>query len=113
METVLVLVLAMLLLYWLKRRDAWLIAAGAVGIVSVVVPGVAGAIHWGWTRLSLLLGEVMSRVLLTVVYFVILMPLALAARWMGRPAIRRKPGGSSYFTERNHQYSKEDISHPW
>lgn len=109
----LVLVLGLILLYWFKRRDGWLIAALAIGGVSLVVPAAARWVHWGWSRLSLLMGEISGRLLLTLVYILLLLPLSLLARWFGRSGIRRSPGGNSYFADRSHSFDKEDLMHPW
>lgn len=113
LETTLALVLGFVVLYWLKRWDGWLAAALAVGFVCLLAPPVARAIDRAWRRLSLLIGNLSSKVLLTLVYILLLLPLSLAAKWGGRSGIRRKPGGSTYFTDRNHTYDKEDLIHPW
>jgi hypothetical protein len=112
-ETILVIVLGLVLLYWFRRWNGWLIAALAIGAVSLLIPAVAGVIHRAWGLLSLAMGELSGKFLLTLVYILILMPLALAARWAGRSGIRRKTGGMTYFTERNHRYDKEDLNQPW
>jgi hypothetical protein len=113
MESVIVLVLGLIVLYLVKRREVFLVAAIGLGILSLLVPAMARAVHWGWSGLSFLLGEISGRLVLTVVYFVVLMPLALMARMTRRPAIRRRAGGNTYFKERNHRYNKEDLIHPW
>jgi hypothetical protein len=112
-ETILVIVLGLVLLYWFKRRNGLLIAALVIGAVSLLIPAVAGVIHRIWDWLSVVMGELTGKFLLTVVYILILLPLALAARWAGKSAIRRNTGGVTYFTQRNHRYDKEDLKQPW
>jgi len=112
-ETVVVILTALIVLFWIKHGNGWLIAAAATGIVCLLAPAVAGGLHWGWTRLSLLLGAVSGKILLTIVYVFILVPLAFFARRAGKLTMRMKPGGDSYFKSRNHTYSKEDLIHPW
>jgi hypothetical protein len=112
-ETVLVIVLGCIVGYLLSHARWWLPAALVIGLVSVLVPAVAGGIAVVWTKLSRLLGEVSGRVLLTVVYVLLLVPLALLARLTGHAGLRRKRAGGSYFTERNHRYEKEDMINPW
>ncbi len=112
METVLVIVLGLIVLYMVKRWNGLLVAALVIGMACVLVPALARSFHWAWMRLSLLLGEVSGRVLLTVVYVLVLLPLSLVAR--RKSTIRRKASAAgSYFTERNHRYSKEDLTNPW
>ena len=112
-ETLVVILSGLIVLYWFKRHDGLLIAAAGIGIVSLLVPAVAGAIHRGWMGLSLVLGEISGKVLLTIVYLFILVPLSLFARRTGKLGLRMKPGGDSYFKSRNHTYRKEDLIEPW
>jgi hypothetical protein len=112
-ETVLAIVLGLTALYWFKRRDALLLSALLIGVCALFVPAVATGIHWFWTKLSQILGDISGKILLTLIYFVVLLPLSLLARWSGKISIRKKPGGDTHFKERNHTYTKEDIIHPW
>jgi hypothetical protein len=112
-ETLLAIMSGLIVLYWFKRWDGLLAAAALTGFAGLLVPVVGQGIHWGWTRLSLLLGKLSGSVLLTIVYFVILVPLSWLARRGGKLNLRMKPGGDSYFTLRHHTYDKEDLSHPW
>jgi hypothetical protein len=112
-ETLVVIMTGLIVVYWFKRSEGWLLAAILLGIVAVLVPAVAAGIHWGWTRLSLLLGEVSGSILLSVVWLFVLVPLSFFARRMGKVGLRTKAGGDSYFTTRNHTYRKEDLIHPW
>ncbi len=113
LETVLVIVLAMMMVYWFKRYNALLLCAILTGLAAVLVPAVAGAIHWFWAKLSDILGSVSGRILLTVTYVLVLLPLSFLAKRFGKTTIRTKAGGNSYFKERNHTYRKEDMSNPW
>ena len=112
-ETLVVILSGLIVLYWFKRHDSLLIAAAGIGIVSLLVPAVAGAIHRGWMGLSLVLGEISGKVLLTIVYLFILVPLSFFARRAGKLGLRMKPGGDSYFKSRNHTYRKEDLIQLW
>lgn len=114
-ETLLVMVLGCIAGYFLSHghSDRWLIAALSMGVLSLVVPGFAGLLHWLWTRLSVLMGEISGKVLLTLVYILLLLPLAGLARLFGKVGFRQKKNAITYFTERNHSYEKEDMIHPW
>jgi hypothetical protein len=113
LETVLVIVLGLVAIYWFKKHNALLVAAIVIGVSALLVPAAAQGIHWCWMQLSRIMGAVSGRVLLTVVYVLVLLPMAVVARWSGKGNLRMKAGGDSYFKERNHTYTKEDIIHPW
>ncbi len=111
-ETLLVIVLGLVFLYWVKRWNGLLAAALVIGLAGLLFPVVATAIHWFWTKLSLLMGAVSGKVLLTIVYVVVLLPMALISRVMGKQTVRMKRGGN-YWKDRNHTYTKADLEHPW
>jgi hypothetical protein len=118
LETVLVIVLGLALLAWLGRRNlsrrtVFLTCAFVIGAAGLLIPAVARGIHWFWMGLSRAMGAVSGRVLLTIVYVLVLLPLSALARWTGKLTIGKKSGGKTHFKERIHTYTKEDIIHPW
>ena len=69
-----------------------------------------------WLGLSLLLGSVMSRVLLTVIFFVVVTPIALVMRLFGHDSMRRKgwkKSTESTFVTRDHRFESKDLEHPF
>jgi len=84
-----------------------LAGAGALLVLAgLLVPARLRAAYLGWMALALAVGWVMSRVVLTLIFAVVLTPLGLLARLTGKrflalepdPAapsywVRRKPGG--------------------
>ena len=66
--------------------------------------------------LSLLLGSIMSRLLLSVIFFVIVTPLALVMRLFGHDPMRRKgwkKSTDSTFVSRDHTVEAKDLEHPF
>ena len=69
-----------------------------------------------WFGLSHVLGQVMSRVLLGIIYTIFLLPMALLRQMMGKDALRLrqwKRGNESVFIEREHVFTKEDLRNPY
>ncbi len=119
LETILVLVLALGVLYWfshIKRPELakyFLLSALILGLIGVFIPFLADKIHVGWMKLAHVMGWVMSKVILTLVFFVFLLPMALIVKLMGKTGVRLKPGGNSYYKERNFLYNKESLENVW
>lgn len=119
LETILVLVLALVIFYWLKHVKSpetakyILLAAVVVGLIGVFIPALADKIHWAWMKLAHAMGWVMSKVILTLVFFVFLLPMALAKRFFGKPSVQMKAGAKSYYKERNFVYTKESLENVW
>ena len=108
------MVVGLTALSWLLHI-AWLgKVAFAIGLVSVLLPVAARWIEWSWLKLAMILGWINSRILLTVVYFIFLLPLAWVSRLFTKDPLRLKRSNTtSLYTVRNHQYRKEDLENIW
>jgi hypothetical protein len=90
-----------------------LLSALILGLIGVFIPVLADKIHWAWMKLAHVMGWVMSKVILTLVFFVFLLPMALIVRAMGKGNVKLKSGGASYYKERNFLYDKDSLEHVW
>ncbi len=69
-----------------------------------------------WLGLTNLLGMVVSRVLLTVVYIVFLLPMGMVRRAMGKDALNLtgfKKDANSVMIVRDHEFVAKDITNPF
>ncbi|PIB36216.1 hypothetical protein BFP72_12855 [Reichenbachiella sp. 5M10] len=111
-ESLLVITVGLVVLHLWLGHEALLYASVAVGGLGLVSARLRWWIVYLWGQLALGLGYVNSRVLLTVVFYMMLVPIALLRRWMTRQSSKtEKP--SSYFQERTHVYSAKDFINPW
>ena len=99
----------LLLAGWLLWRErapglrVGLAAAGALlGVAGALVPARLRAAYRAWMTVALAIGWVMSRVVLTLVFAVVLTPLALLARITGKRflALGLDRTASSYWVRR-------------
>jgi Saxitoxin biosynthesis operon protein SxtJ len=75
--------------------------SAALIIVGLFIPVAARAFHKAWMRFAVALGHVNSRVLLTLMYYLVFTPYGLVSRLAGRDPLRRRgAAGESYWTER-------------
>ncbi|MEP7277402.1 MAG: SxtJ family membrane protein [Bacteroidota bacterium] len=112
-ETILVLVLALVILYWYYKKPSLLLMAGIIGLTGLFIPPAANGIHWLWMKLGEGIGFVMNKIILVVVFILIVVPLGWISRKAGKSSIRLKAGDTSYFKTRNHDFVKEDLENPW
>jgi hypothetical protein len=114
LETILVLVFALGIFYWLRPVPAILVVAGVVAFIGIFIPFLAEKIHWAWMKLAMMMGFVMSKVLLTLVYVLFVLPLSfLSKSFRKKETMRLKRGASTYFTDRNFTYNKESLENVW
>lgn len=83
-----------------------------VGLLSFVPP-IGNRLVWGWYKLAEGLGWFNSRVLLSLVFYLIVTPVAVLFRLFGNDPLLLRDTKGSMFNFRNHTYNKEDLENPW
>ncbi|MGN8224797.1 SxtJ family membrane protein [Gracilimonas sp. BCB1] len=111
-KTQLVMVTGLLVLAAIFDSEHIAYLALAVGLLSFVPP-IGNRMVWGWYKLAEGLGWFNSRVLLSLVYYLIVTPIALLFRLFGNDPLLLKDTKGSMFHFRDHTYSKEDLENPW
>jgi hypothetical protein len=94
----------------------WLETGVAFLAIGLFIGPLATLIAQLWLRLSHLMGAVMSRLLMSLVFFTVLLPLALLRRLVTRRddlRLKRKADGASYYTEEVKTYTARDLQFPW
>jgi hypothetical protein len=113
-KNILVIVTGLLAIALIFKIQWLSIVAVGIGAVSVFIPSAARGIEWAWLKLALGLGWVNSRILLSIIYFIFLMPLAWISRLFTKdPLTLRNRKTSSLFVTRNHLYTKKDLENIW
>lgn len=108
-----VLVLAILVWYRISHHSFLLWIAGGLVLAGLFVPVLADGIHHAWMKLSVILGAVTSRILLTLIFFVVIVPLGQISRMFGKNELLVPPGQDSLFKIKDHLYTREDLEQPW
>jgi len=115
-ETILVIVAGMLLLYAYFQNSVFLYIAIGLALIGLISATLSKWITWGWYKLALGLGFVNSRILLSILFFIFLVPLAFLSRiFSGKKdslSLKKKEEGS-YFLELDKKYSKKDLDKMW
>ena len=79
----------------------WLIAGIVVGLVAIAAPWLLAPLNKAWMKLGELMGRVVSPLVLGVIFFMLITPVALVTRLFGRDELRlKKADASSYWIDR-------------
>lgn len=113
LETILILVLALLVWYHFNPNRYVLLAAIVLAAIGAFIPGLAEAIHKLWMKLGEALGFISGKVILTLIFFVFLVPLAWIAARLRKPVIKMKNRESSVFRNRNFTYTAKSMEDMW
>lgn len=106
---------------YLAWRGGWTLGPGAwtTGVAGALLVGVGLAaprllrpVYAGWMGLAFALGFVMTRVLLSVVFFGLVTPIGLAMRLAGRDPMQRRPK-ASYWIARADAPGRETMRKMW
>jgi hypothetical protein len=113
-KTILVIVTGLLAIAWIFEIPLLGKIAVVIGAISIFVPAAARGIEWVWFKIALGLGWVNSRILLSVIYFVFLLPIAWLSRLFTKDplALRRDKRATLYVT-RDHLYTGKDLEDIW
>ena len=115
LEAILVISTGFLILYLLFGRQWMLYTALTVSVLSLISPTISRWINQLWFKLALALGWVNSRILLSLVFFIFLMPVAFLQRLISgdKLQLNKKKEGESYYVDRDYQYEKKDLENVW
>ncbi|MDY6906327.1 MAG: SxtJ family membrane protein [Thermodesulfobacteriota bacterium] len=112
----LALVLILIIIAWIDTHNLF-VGAAAVGILlCMVTPRVFTPFARIWYSLSYAMGTVMSKVLLTLVYFLVVLPVGILRRLSGADPMllkRWKKKDGSVFVDRAHRFTAEDVERPY
>ena len=115
-DTGMAMVLLCLLLAVAPKRHAFLYVAMGVHVVNMIVPNIFKPLAYIWFGLSDLMGAVMSKVLLSIVFFFVVTPIAILRRMFGKDSLKLrafKGGKDSVMLERNHMFTAKDLESPY
>ncbi|MBE2281128.1 MAG: hypothetical protein IAE91_12105 [Ignavibacteriaceae bacterium] len=111
--TVLVFVTGFVALYFIFNYEPFLYIALVTGAIVTFFPKVSSMIHKGWMTLAIILGRINSYILLTAIFFVILLPLSIIAKLTKKDPLALKTVKSSYYHDRDKIFVKDDLKNPW
>mgnify|MGYP000266995721 FL=1 len=89
--------------------------AFGLGLISLLSDSFASILSKVWLKLAELLGRVNGYILLTIIFFFFLTPIALIMRLIQKTdslKLKRQTKDSIYET-RNHTYQAKDLSNIW
>lgn len=115
-DTGMALVLVSLIVFFITREIRYVTIATGLLLLDMIAPALFKPAAKVWFALSHVLGTVMSKVLLTVVFLVVLTPVGLLRAMLGKDPMRVrqfKKDTASAFRVRDHAFGPADIEQPF
>ena len=87
------------------QSKGWLffVSAALFFVVAIARPSILGPLNRAWAKFGLLLGQVFNPILLGVVFFLVVTPIAVVLRLLGKDSLhlKSKPDLKSYWIDRS------------
>ena len=112
----LALVLLCLIGYLIWRPSILLILAVIFLVIAMTYPLIFQPFARVWFALSIFLGTIVSKVILAILFYTMVLPVGLVRRAMGKDSMQLKAwkqGEDSVFRVREHVFEGKDLEHPY
>lgn len=115
-DTGMAMVLICLLLVYFGSRQLFFGLAILLLIVNMIRPNVFKPVAKLWFGLSNALGSVMSRIILSIIFLAVVLPVGFIRRAIGKDSLQLrkwKKNRLSVFKARDHEFTSDDIKYPY
>jgi hypothetical protein len=115
-DTGMAMVLLLLIFYLSQKREAFLLGALACHIVNMAVPQIYRPVAVVWLGLSHVLGIFTSKIVLTIVFGAVVIPIGLLRKMFGKDSLNLrvfKMSADSVMLARNHTFVAADLEKPY
>ena len=106
--------LAVLIFALHYKNDHWVVAAFVLILITIILPVIFYPFALVWFGLSELLSIVSPAIILAIIFFLIVTPVGLIRRLLGKDSMRLKQfkkDKRSVMIDRNHLYTESDFLH--
>ncbi len=113
-ETLLVIATGMTVFFLVTKKEYFLYIGIGLAVIGLAIPIAAKYIHLGWMGIAKVLGFINSHIILGLVFFLFLTPLALLRRIGRKDGLQlKKKNEGSYFSKKEHVFEDKDLENPW
>jgi Saxitoxin biosynthesis operon protein SxtJ len=112
-STVLVICMGFLVLFLVFGWKWALYTSLGIGVLAIASTFLSQKIEWLWMKLSVVLGFIVPNILLSILFFVFLLPIALLSRLVHKDPLKLSGKYKSYFVDVNKQMDKAAFEKTW
>lgn len=115
-DTGMALVMLLLILYVSLKWRELLFGAMALHVLTMTAPQMFRPFAVVWLGLSDLLGAVISKILMSIVFFAVVTPIGVIRRLAGKDSLKLrdfKASDDSVMLTRNHVFTGADLERPY
>ena len=115
-DTGMAMILICLLIEMFTHKHQYITLTLVILIVNMILPTIFKPLALVWFAFSRLLGTISSKILLTIIFFIIIIPVGIFRKLIGKDSMRIhqwKKQTTSVMKKRYHTFTSEDIETPY
>ena len=113
-KTVLLICIVFLLVHIVTEREWSIYVSFIVGALGLLSNSIARIVNNFWIRIALVLNWVMQNLLLSVIFYIILTPIAILSKIYGsKNQLMIENTKQSMFKPKDTKYNRESFGKPW
>jgi len=108
--------ICLLIAIFSSKTQAFLLASVGALLITMTFPTLLKPLAVLWFGFSNRLGKVMSTILLSIIYAVVIVPIGWCRQKLGKDSMQLnmfEQSNTSFFQNRNHSFGKEDLLNPY
>ncbi|PHR45110.1 MAG: hypothetical protein COA32_14010 [Fluviicola sp.] len=112
--TVLTIIVGLLVVNFFVKNEVLVWVAIAIGGLSILSSLIRNTIHFLWMKLADILGLIIPKIILSLVFFLIVTPLGVFSRWLSpKEQLILKNDKDSTFFDVDKKFEKSFFEKPW
>lgn len=113
-STILSIVTGSLFLFLIFNNKILIHFCLSIGLLSLISPYISMKIDFVWNQITWLLSLIIPTILLTVIFFFILTPIAFLSKLFGKKnMLQIKNTSDSLFINSNKEFNSKSFEKPW
>jgi hypothetical protein len=113
LESILAIMTGFLVIYFFTKWDPSLIISIVFGLTGITSKYLSSKISLLWLKSGHWIGFIVSKILLTLIFFFILFPLSLISKIFRRDPLMLSGDYESYFVNRDEKFKKNSFEKTW
>ncbi|HMR46686.1 MAG TPA: hypothetical protein PKC85_07990 [Bacteroidia bacterium] len=101
---------------WFSNYGWLIISSTCIVVMLLFAFPLATLFFKAWSAITNFVGSIISRLILTIIYFLVLWPISILRKIAGSKNTlfgQKHADTKSYFTDRMKTYNTEDFKNPW
>ena len=113
-KTMLTISTGFLVIFVITKLQWMLLVALIIGLIGILSNFLSKQIDFLWNKLAWVLSLIVPKILLSVIFYLILFPIALLSKLFRKSAVLSlKNKMDSVFVNSNKEFSKSSFENPW